>query len=511
MTLQATDENYNKQFGSIVRIIATNPKFDWFMPFKIAEVRYATGSGFFIDEHHILTCCHVVERASNIEIEIPLIGRRTIKAEVKCLCYYFDIALLYVKDYTSQLFLPLSDKKEEEQISQGDVVTALGFPLGQNNIKATRGIISGQQLNYYQIDAAINPGSSGGCLLKGDKVIGITAAGIMESQNVGYAIPIHRFLNLRQQMYQPKHVLLNFPEQFGFEYQLFSEDMKTFFGSTCEKGGILIKDVYRGTPIAKTHLKKGDVLCSINEIAIDYYGELDKTWMGQRMTLQNYLASLTLHDQVTIRYWNGKQIKTEHFVLDCCALPIRLMFPVYEKIAYVMFGGIILTPLTLNLVQSTDANNNLILPAQMLKYNDLKNRLKPQIVISKILPSSYVSNLKILEDYDIITKINDCKIATMDDVYRVLFKTLSGYNKQQQFIKLETDEHKLCVIPVHLLLKEEQRLSKIYKYTISPIVYRLCGSSCHRDGNKKKTVKERDRKRKNKKNTKTHKLKHLEK
>src|SRR5205085_8958749 len=63
---------------------------------------------------------------------------------------------------------------------------------GQTALKSTTGVVSGRERNFIQISAPINPGSSGGPLLNAQgQVIGINSAGIVEAQNVGYAIPIN--------------------------------------------------------------------------------------------------------------------------------------------------------------------------------------------------------------------------------------------------------------------------------------------------------------------------------
>src|SRR5205807_3208889 len=73
-------------------------------------------------------------------------------------------------------------------------VLALGYPLGQQSLKSTNGIVSGREYNMIQISNAINPGSSGGPLLNTrGEVIGINTAGIVDAQNIGYAIAVNDF------------------------------------------------------------------------------------------------------------------------------------------------------------------------------------------------------------------------------------------------------------------------------------------------------------------------------
>ena len=159
-----------KYSNTIVQIISHEIPFDWEMPFKRKQPIVSHGSGFFIDKKgHILTCCHCVENASTIYITIPYHGKTQFEATIKGICPYFDIALLKVKKYKNKDFCEINEFDEE--ITQGIETYALGYPLSQDNLKITRGIISGQQFNYYQTDTSINPGNSGGPLIFKNKVM----------------------------------------------------------------------------------------------------------------------------------------------------------------------------------------------------------------------------------------------------------------------------------------------------------------------------------------------------
>ena len=72
-------------------------------------------------------------------------------------------------------------------IKPGGDVYAIGFPLGQDNIKYTKGIIS-RQHTLIQTDTSINPGNSGGPLLLDGKVIGINTSGVVFANLLIYGI-----------------------------------------------------------------------------------------------------------------------------------------------------------------------------------------------------------------------------------------------------------------------------------------------------------------------------------
>ena len=115
-------------------------------------------------------------------------------------CPLFDIAILEVTDCPKcHDAFPLQ-KNGIHVTKPGDRVEAIGFPLGQDNIKMSRGIVSGHQFNKYQIDSPINPGNSGGPVLRDGKVIGIVSSGIFFSNDIGYAVPIERYFQIKHVM-----------------------------------------------------------------------------------------------------------------------------------------------------------------------------------------------------------------------------------------------------------------------------------------------------------------------
>ena len=162
----------------------------------------SSGSGFIITEDgYVVTNYHVVEDATSVTVttqsdesfEATVIGHDTTA----------DMALLKVEAQNLQA-VTLGSSSE---LMIGDMVVAIGNPLGTLNATQTVGYISGinRQVstdnNYttmLQTDAAINSGNSGGPLFntKGE-VIGITTAkysGTSSSgasiEGIGFAIPI---------------------------------------------------------------------------------------------------------------------------------------------------------------------------------------------------------------------------------------------------------------------------------------------------------------------------------
>ena len=126
----------NKLALKTVKVISQKIIPDWIHPYKNKNTSKSIGSGFFIDmEGHILTCSHVVDDAVKIFIEIPNQGDEKIEVEVLGLCPDMDIALLKTKTYKNKDFYELHDENHIYEIEPGEDAIAIGFPLGQDNIK----------------------------------------------------------------------------------------------------------------------------------------------------------------------------------------------------------------------------------------------------------------------------------------------------------------------------------------------------------------------------------------
>lgn len=156
------------------------------------------GSGFFVGKNIIVTNNHVVEGASEIEISIQTAsGVKTYTSKVLCADKINDLALLLVDDTEFHQLSSIPYNIYQRTIEVGTSIFTMGYPVAHvmgSEIKVTDGIISSRtgyqgQISTYQISAPIQPGNSGGPMFdrKGN-LVGVTSSGIIEANNVGYAI-----------------------------------------------------------------------------------------------------------------------------------------------------------------------------------------------------------------------------------------------------------------------------------------------------------------------------------
>ena len=162
---------------------------------RCAEDPISTGTGFVVNAGgYLLTCAHVVKDAGKIQVTL---NGKTYDAMVLGEDEKHDLALLQIRAAGLRT-LALANSNAVEV---GMDARAYGYPLSSmlgDDIKVTKGTVAGisnqDGIKAFQIDAAVNPGNSGGPLLNemGD-VIGVVNAKLVGSAvtSVGFAVPIN--------------------------------------------------------------------------------------------------------------------------------------------------------------------------------------------------------------------------------------------------------------------------------------------------------------------------------
>ena len=281
----------------------------------------STGTGFVYKKNkgliYIMTNNHVIDGADKAEIEFND-SEKKIEAKIVGGDKYADIAVLTIDDDNEHEAVEIGDS---EAIKLGDTIFTVGTPMGVSyKGTVTKGILSGKDRlvdvsvssstsDYYmkvlQLDAAVNPGNSGGplCDVSGN-VIGVISLKIVEDrvEGMGFAIPIEDALKYASKIEDGGSItrpyigisMLDLTE----EYYLWQNKI------TIPEGvdeGIAIVSVENNSPASKAGLKKGDIIVKI--------GEKDtKTLAEFRYELYKYEVGDTV--ELTL-YRDGKMQKTK--------------------------------------------------------------------------------------------------------------------------------------------------------------------------------------------------------
>lgn len=232
-----------------------------------ASRAFSLGSGVIISpKGYILTNQHVVEAADEIEVALPD-GKRLV-AKVVGSDPETDLAVLQVDARD----LPAITLAQPENLKVGDVVLAIGNPLGVGQT-VTMGIVSalhrsGLRINtfenFIQTDAAINQGNSGGALIDtSGSLVGINTAILSQSGGsigIGFAIPVSTAKQVMEQLIATGAVTRGWV---GVELQEITPELADSF-KLPTTAGVLVAGVQRGSPADRAGIKPGDIVVSVD-------------------------------------------------------------------------------------------------------------------------------------------------------------------------------------------------------------------------------------------------------
>ena len=154
----------------------------------------------------IATNYHVVDNAHEIKIVVKDGTEvKSYAAKVLVTDKTNDLALVSItdKEFNGVRDIPYSLYLDTKEV--GTSIFSMGYPMSNilgGEVKITDGIINSKtgyegDIATYQISSPIQPGNSGGALFdKNGVLVGITNAGVLSAQNVGYAIKATYLKNL---------------------------------------------------------------------------------------------------------------------------------------------------------------------------------------------------------------------------------------------------------------------------------------------------------------------------
>lgn len=259
-----------------------------------------SGSGVIIKTGgEILTNAHVVKNMNMILVVMN--DGKGYEAQLKYIDDDTDLAVVKIK----KIGLPVVKFANSEDIVVGKQVIAIGTPITFSlRNSATVGHISGlnrsvgDPYRLIQTDTAITHGNSGGALINmNGELVGITSSGY-SGTNTNFAVPVDTVkyvLNQFELYGKVRHI------SFGAEFQ---EDWLAELGVPSE-AGLTIKGLEKSSPLAKASFKTGDVLVSVDDIAINSIVELNEL-------MKNYLPG----DTVKVGVKTNGEIKYADIVLD---------------------------------------------------------------------------------------------------------------------------------------------------------------------------------------------------
>ena len=450
---------------TVVQLFVVVSEINILEPYAVPNQMQATGSGFLISQDgEIITNAHVVNQSSSIRIQMPSFGKHQFEVDLVGIMPEKDLALVKLREDDLEFIrstlgsLPIIELGDSDTIARADEIMALGYPLGQQSLKSTTGVISGRESGMVQMSAAINPGNSGGPAINtSGEVIGINTALIMGAQNVGYVIPINDLKVFLDDLRREKLVRKPY---MGIYQSTASKDLVKALGNP-EPGGTYIVEVLPDSPL-QGKLLSGDMIYSINGDAVDLYGEISVPWSEDKISTAEYISRLSVGQKVTLVVYRKGKKKVFECTFDRKELaPIRSIHVGYEPLDYEIFGGIVVMPLMVNHLPILGQVN-----PGLGRFNREKNQMKPALVITHVMPNSVASKTRVRLVGAWLTEVNDKEINTLEELRNVLAN--SG-----EMITVKTDDEILVALKTDLVVQQEPVFSQIFSYKTTPGMQRL--------------------------------------
>jgi len=388
LMLQAntTQDDVTKQ--AIVKIYTTAQIPNYQVPWS-SSMRSSTGSGAIIEGGYILTNAHVVANQAFIEVQRYGQRKRYI-AKVYAVSHQADLALLKVEKkafFDGVKPLTFGTLPEVEQ-----KIVVYGYPMGGSTLSATIGVVSrvehhtyahsGEMFLAVQVDAAVNPGNSGGPALSDGKIVGVVMQVITKSQNIGYLVPISMVKHFIEDMKDSKYD--GFADIGLGTQKLENPAIRRYYGLDDTISGKLINKVVYNSSLAGI-VKEGDILTAVDGHNIEDDGTvefrnheyshfhyfIDAYQKGESVGLNIIRDKKPMHVEAKLKYTADDMYLVKTTRYD--TMP-----------TYFVLGGYVFSPLTRNLIVST-GRNRVVLSNLASKWQEKdKNEV---VVLLKVLAS----------------------------------------------------------------------------------------------------------------------------
>lgn len=412
-------------YRGIVKIEVAIRMPDYSRPWMTGRYGTGNGTGFMVDKGLFMTNAHVVANAERIYLS-PYTDARKIPARVKFVAHDCDLALVEIDDTSAFEGVPCLQFSDNLPRLE-DTVRAIGYPIGGSRLSVTRGIVSRIDAIPYshprnemhmavQIDAAVNPGNSGGPILMGNKVVGVAFQGLTNANATGYMIPtpvIKRFLKDVSDGRYDEYVDLG-----ASFFPLENEALRRHYGLPQTPVGVVVGEVLQGSS-ADGVLQVGDVVLAVDGLPVDSSAMI--ILEGQRVQLEELAERAFKGDQVTFSILRQGEPMTVTATLHSLPGKDINLYAYDRQPRYVQFAGLIFQPLNLNvaLTHKLDMKNFLVELDKFIHRGGavVKDDL---VIITDILKDEVNARLGQVTN-NLVTKVNGVEVKGLRHLYELLY------------------------------------------------------------------------------------------
>ena len=353
-----TTEQGNDPMNAVVKLDVTTAKSDVRCPW-INRTDNSTGSGVVIDNGRILTCAHCVADASYIRIRKQ--NEDTLyHATVLFVDDDADLALVHVKD--PQFMVDITPLEIGETPHVQDDVLAVGYPIGGKDISYTRGIVSRiEDIRYshgwkvllgIQVDAAVNPGNSGGPVLdmKSGKIAGIAFQGKdkEKSEALGYIVPPDIIRHFLSDIQDGK--VDGFADVLFDWDQMESPSKRRFYRMDSGRTGVIVDHV--DPVLGNDAIRTDDVILEIGGYKVSNNGKI-RLQDGVARSLVYPLYMCQIGEKIPVKVFRDGVVVDTSIVADKKNLRVRRWL--YNiRPDYFVYGGFVFTTVSYDYLVSAE-------------------------------------------------------------------------------------------------------------------------------------------------------------
>jgi len=310
-------------------------------PVSLLGREKSIGSGVIVDpDGYIITNAHVIKGAVTIRVVVMRASLpeeasddssnlQTVDAKIVGIDQESDLALLKIDEKG----LPTLPFMNSDRLRQGDLVLAIGAPMGLRN-SVSFGVVSSPDRSvgndnpmvYIQTDASINPGNSGGALVTMNGLLaGLNAFIVSQSggnEGLGFAIPANTVRDVYRQLRKDGRVSRG-------EIGIYAQDITFVMAkglALARDHGVIVSDVVPDGPADRAGLKRRDIILTLDGQKVSSAGQLE-----------NHIYRRPAGDKLALRVLRGQdELKVVPVVRerqDKASLLERLIHPEKNLIA----------------------------------------------------------------------------------------------------------------------------------------------------------------------------------
>jgi hypothetical protein len=301
-----------------------------------------------------------------------------------------------------------------------------------------------------QVDAAVNPGNSGGPALSEGKIVGVVMQVITKSQNIGYLVPVNMVKHFIDDMKDGTYD--GFADLGLGTQKLENPTLRRYYGLDENVTGKLVDLIVHNSSL-KGILKEGDILTKVDGYNIeddgtvafreheytDFHYAVDAYQMGEKVKLDIIREKKPMQVEAELKYMADDMylVKTTR----------------YDRMPrYFIYGGYVFSPLTRNLIRSTNRNRTVLAHLASQWQTKEKNEA---VVLLKVLASDLTRGNN---DFGMwpIEKVNGEKFIDFNDFYQKM------QNSTQKYIVLEDEDGVKVIIDKEEAQTKQSDLLKKY-------------------------------------------------